>query len=360
MSFSIRDHILYRNGVKVEQRPTKKLSAGRALKGPIGLTIHYTAGLTAESAISTLTTAKVQASAHLVIDRDGTVYQLAPLNAVCWHAGPSSWGGRSMCNSFMIGIELVNAGPLLKKANGKLYFEVAKSRECSKDDAVEGRQKLWLNTVWWQSYPQEQLDALIEIAREMQREYNIAEKNIVGHENIAPTRKSDPGPAFPMVSFKGAVFGRGDDDERETVRIATKKGVVEKPREALTAKDLLAAGSETIGAVVTAKRAVGVGLAAGGITAGSVASEPDEALQQVQTTAQTITDTAQAVSTAKDSVSALADVGHWFATHWIVVLVAAAVVSIGVAFYYIWRAVQIIEQRRVRGARTGENIERLS
>jgi N-acetylmuramoyl-L-alanine amidase len=358
MSFSIRDHILYRNGVKVEQRPTKKLSAGRVLKGPIGLTIHYTAGLTAESAISTLTTAKVQASAHLVIDRDGTVYQLAPLNAVCWHAGPSSWGGRSMCNSFMIGIELVNAGPLLKKANGKLYFDVAKSRECSKDDAVEGRQKLWPNTVWWQSYPQEQLDALIEIAREMQREYNIAEKNIVGHENIAPTRKSDPGPAFPMVSFKGAVFGRGDDDN-ETVRIATKKGVVEKPHEELTAKDLLAAGSETIGAVVTAKRAVGVGLAAGGITVGSVASEPNEALQQVQTTAQTITDTAQAVSTAKDSMSALAGVGHWFATHWIVVVVAAAVVSIGVAFYYIWRAAQIIEQRRVEDARTGANIGRL-
>jgi N-acetylmuramoyl-L-alanine amidase len=354
MSFSIRNHLLWRDGAQVAQARTPNV--GGTLRSPTLLVMHYTAGFTAASAVATLINRATKASAHLVIDRDGTVTQLAPFNVVTWHAGASRWKGRSGCNSFSIGIELVNCGPLVVRKDGKLVAEVATGKLISPAEAVEARHPNGESTRYWQIYPEAQMEAAIAVARAICETYRI--KDIAGHYDIAPTRKRDPGPAFNMLSFKAAVFGRGDDDH-ETVRIATKQGVVEKPREELTAKDLLAAGSETIGAVVTAKRAVGVGLAAGGISVGSVASEPDDALQQVQTAAMSIADTAQAVSTAKDSVSALADVGHWFATHWIVVLVAAAVVSIGLAFYYIWRAAQIIEQRRVEDARTGANIGRL-
>lgn len=355
MNFSIRDHVLLREGAPVAQARTPNV--GGPLRSPTLLVMHYTAGFTGSSAVTTLTRRETKASAHLVIDRDGTVTQLAPFNLVTWHAGASKWKGRSGCNRFSIGVELVNCGPLVVRKDRKLVAEVATGRFIPASDAIEAHHPNGEATRYWQIYPEAQMAVATAVARAICETYGI--RDIAGHYDIAPTRKRDPGPAFNMLSFQAAVFGRGDDDN-ETVRIATKKGLVEKPREELTAKDLLAAGSETIGAVVTAKRAVGVGVAAGGITVGSVASEPNEALQQVQTTAQTITDTAQAVSTAKDSVSALAGVGHWFATHWIVVVVAAAVVSIGVAFYYIWRAAQIIEQRRVRGARTGENIERLS
>jgi N-acetylmuramoyl-L-alanine amidase len=354
MNFSIRNHLLLNDGAQVTQARTPNI--GGPLRSPTLLVMHYTAGFTGASAVATLINRATKASAHLVIDRDGTVTQLAPFNVVTWHAGVSKWKGRSGCNSFSIGIELVNCGPVKVRADKKLIAEVAPSRVMDPKDCAAVRHPNGEDTPFWQVYPEPQMEAAIAVARAICETYRI--KDIAGHYDIAPTRKRDPGPAFPMAPFKAAVFGRGDDDN-ETVRIATKQGVVEKPREELTAKDLLAAGSETIGAVVTAKRAVGVGLAAGGISVGSVASEPDHALQQVQTTAMSIADTAQAVSTAKDSVSALSSVGHWFAAHWIVVLVAAAVVSIGVAFYYIWRAAQIIEQRRVEDARTGANIGRL-
>ncbi len=360
MSFSIRSHVLHRDGAPVAQARTPNV--GGPLRSPTLLVMHYTAGFTAASAIAALTGRAKKVSAHLVIDRDGTVTQLAPLNVVTWHAGPSSWKGRKLCNSFSIGIELVNCGPVLERADSKpnkpvLIAEVATKKIMDPKDCARLQHKNGEGTPFWQIYPEEQMEVAIGVARAICETYGI--KDIAGHYDIAPTRKRDPGPAFNMLSFKSAVFGR-DDDERETVRIATKKGVVEKPREELTAKDLLAAGSETIGAVVTAKRAVVAGGLVTVAAGGTVATEPNETLTQVQTTALSIADTAQAVSTAKDSVSALAGVGHWFATHWIVVVVAAAVVSIGVAFYYIWRAAQIIEQRRVRGARTGENIERLS
>jgi N-acetylmuramoyl-L-alanine amidase len=340
MTFSIKNHLLYHNGEKVDQRPTKKLSSGRVLKTPIGLTIHYTASLNAESAISTLTTGSAKASAHLVIDRDGTVYQLAPLSAVCWHAGPSSWRGRQMCNGFMIGIELVNAGPLVKKGDGKFYFEVAKSRECPKKEAVEGRQKLWPSTTHWQEYPQEQLDALIEVSRAIQHTYNIAEENIVGHEDIAPTRKSDPGPAFPMAHFKSAVM---HDRSAEA-----------KPLEELTNKDLLAMGSKTAEAASMLKKVVVTGAVTGAGTAGTVVSDPQGTLDQVQTTAQSISETADAVSQAKDSVSALSDIAEWFASHWIIILGALAAVVFLVTLYYGWNAIHTIIDERVKKAQNGD------
>ena len=354
MNFSIRNHALLRDGVPVAQARTPNV--GGALRTPTLLVMHYTAGFTAASAIATLTSRAAKASAHLVIDRDGTVTQLAPFNVVTWNAGASKWRGRSGCNSFSIGIELVNCGPLALRKDGKLVAEVAAGKIIRQADAVEARHPNGEATRYWQIYPAAQMAAAIAVARAICKSYGI--KDIAGHYDIAPTRKRDPGPAFNMLSFRAAVFGRGND-EQETVRIATKQGVVEKPREDLTAEDLLAAGSHTIGAAATVKRAVVAGGLATAAAGGTVATEPNETLTQVQTTALSLADTAQAVSTAKDSVSALSGVGHWFETHWIVVLIAAAVISIGVAFYYIWRAAQIIEQRRVDDARTGANVGRL-
>jgi N-acetylmuramoyl-L-alanine amidase len=354
MTFAIKGHLLTKDGAPVAQARTPNV--GGALRTPTLLVMHYTAGFTAASAIATLTSRAAKASAHLVIDRDGTVTQLAPFNVVTWHAGASKWKGRSGCNSFSIGIELVNCGPVLSRKDGKLVAEVATGKIIRPGDAVEARHPNGEATRYWQIYPAAQMAAAIAVARAICETYGI--RDIAGHYDIAPTRKRDPGPAFNMLSFRTAVFGRGND-EQEMVRIATKQGVVEKPREELTAKDLLAAGSDTIGAVVTAKRAVVAGGIVTAAAGGTVATEPNETLTQVQTTAMSIADTAQAVSTAKDSVSALSGVGYWFSTHWIVVVVAAAAVSIGVAFYYIWRAAQIIEQRRVDDARAGANVGRL-
>src|SRR5690606_16389776 len=90
---------------------------------------HYTAGSDAKSSAKYLAQADVKASAHLVIGRNGEIYQLVPFDTIAWHAGISSYQGRSGYNNFSIGIELDNAGPLEKTGAdyvswfGKKYME---------------------------------------------------------------------------------------------------------------------------------------------------------------------------------------------------------------------------------------------
>lgn len=201
--YSIVNHILHLDGKPVAQKRTPNVGGKIA---PSLLVMHYTAGFTAASAIATLCNPSVSASAHLVIDRDGTVTQLAPLNIKTWHAGESSWKGRKMCNGFSIGIEFVNCGPLLKRADGALVAEVAPKKIIAKTDAVEGHHPNGEKTLYWQLYPAAQVNAGAAIAKTICDAYGI--KEIAGHYDIAPKRKRDPGPAFPMASIVGRAIGR--------------------------------------------------------------------------------------------------------------------------------------------------------
>lgn len=203
MTFSVVKHILYKDGKPVTQKPTPNRGGVIA---PSLLVIHYTAGFTASSAIATLTNPKVAASAHLVIDRDGSVTQLAPFNIKTWHAGESSYKGLMMCNGFSIGFELVNCGPVLERADKKLIAEVAPSKIMPPSDCIRAQHPNGERTPFWQIYPQAQVDATIEIAKAVCAAYGF--KNIAGHYDIAPKRKRDPGPAWPMASFVSRVLGR--------------------------------------------------------------------------------------------------------------------------------------------------------
>ena len=110
----------------------------------------------------------LRVSAHFFVRRSGEVIQFAPCGRRAWHAGESSWHGRSRCNDFSIGVELEGA------------------------DAV--------------SYADVQYERLARLARALGRRYPIAE--IVGHSDIAPARKSDPGPAFDWPRLRMLVGGR--------------------------------------------------------------------------------------------------------------------------------------------------------
>ena len=80
---------------------------------PTLIVLHDTAGRLAKgSSVAWLCNPKAKASAHLVVERDGSVTQLVEFDRVAWHAGQSSWRGRSGCNAFAIGIEIVNPGKL--------------------------------------------------------------------------------------------------------------------------------------------------------------------------------------------------------------------------------------------------------
>lgn len=177
-----------------------------AAGAPDLLVMHYTAGADAASSIATLTDPASRASAHLVIARDGAITQLVPFNRIAWHAGRSRWGGKTGLNRSSIGIELDNAGRLTRqRGRWRSWFGSAIAPE----DVIEATHNNDEQPAGWHSFPPAQIAAAIAAARAICRHYRIRE--IVGHDDISPGRKSDPGPAFPMASFRAAVLGRADD-----------------------------------------------------------------------------------------------------------------------------------------------------
>lgn len=104
----------------------------------------------------------VKVSAHFLIRRDGELVQFVPCGRRAWHAGASSWRGRSGCNDFSVGVELEGADDL--------------------------------------PYASEQYAALARLTAALERRYPIAD--LVGHADIAPGRKTDPGPAFDWVRYR--------------------------------------------------------------------------------------------------------------------------------------------------------------
>ncbi len=164
---------------------------------PDTIIIHFTAGRDAKSAIKTLTDPAVKASAHLVVGRDGSVTQLVPFDTIAWHAGKSAWEGRTGLNDFSIGIEIDNAGRLDKQ--GDKFFSWF-GREYAQADVFAGVHRNESVSTFWHRYQEQDIDIVREICSLLIKAYPI--KQILGHEEIAPGRKTDPGPAFPLDKFR--------------------------------------------------------------------------------------------------------------------------------------------------------------
>jgi N-acetylmuramoyl-L-alanine amidase len=129
------------------------------------LVMHYTGMPDAESAMELLTdpNREKRVSAHYTLDTDGTVYAHVPEAARAWHAGVSHWRGKDDLNSRSIGIEVQNPGHELGYA----------------------------------AFPRRQIDALIGLAKGILSRWPIPPRNVIGHSDIAPGRKVDPGEKFP-------------------------------------------------------------------------------------------------------------------------------------------------------------------
>lgn len=160
MRMQINNHYLFDdNGRQV----TFKLTPNRGgLMVPKYLIMHYDASGNSTGAVEWMLNPASKVSAHLHITRDGEVTQLAPFNIVCWHAGKSEWAGLIGLNAHSIGIELQNTGT--------------------------------------QEYTENQLAVCEDITRALVTHYQL--KDVLGHSDIAPGRKIDPGPRFPMDRFK--------------------------------------------------------------------------------------------------------------------------------------------------------------
>ncbi len=163
--------------------------------------IHYTASGSAASAIETLTDIDRQVSAHLVIGRDGQISQLLPFNVIGWHAGVSRWGIREGFNKYSIGIEIDNAG-MLEEKDGNFVSWFGKNYP--PEEVVKGVHRNHTELSYWHVFPQFQIDVVETVCKMLIEAYKIS--HILGHEEIAPDRKVDPGPAFPLDDFRARLL----------------------------------------------------------------------------------------------------------------------------------------------------------
>jgi AmpD protein len=141
------------------------------------------------------TVAGTKVSAHFLIRRDGELYQFVPCGARAWHAGESSWKGRTQCNDFSIGVEL--------EGTGETPFTAA------------------------------QYGRLAVLTRALKARYPI--RDIVGHSDVAPGRKSDPGPHFDWLRYR-AMLKVGRKGAKGAKKIRTKLRTAKTPRRQRSAK----------------------------------------------------------------------------------------------------------------------------
>lgn len=201
MNLSVKNDLLYKDGVQVRHLTTSK-SSGKMKAAPTYIVVHYTAGTSFEGDIKTLSSSAVQASCQLVVDKDGTIAQIGDFRDVLWHAGKSFWKGINGLNSVAVGIEVVNPGyvDFHHEENGVKYYNYPGASQVVKwndrdDEIVITKHKNGGPVKNWVRFSKAQLDAVYSIIAALKAAYPI--KEVVGHDMIAPERKIDPGPCVP-------------------------------------------------------------------------------------------------------------------------------------------------------------------
>ena len=137
------------------------------------LVLHYTGMKTGEEAIERLRDPEARVSAHYVVEEDGRIFRLVPEERRAWHAGVSFWKGERNINGVSIGIEIVNPG----------------------------------HEFGYRPFPDAQIAAVIDLVADIRSRWQIGDDRIVGHSDVAPGRKDDPGELFPWKRLAEAGHG---------------------------------------------------------------------------------------------------------------------------------------------------------
>jgi N-acetylmuramoyl-L-alanine amidase len=153
--------------------PSPNQGDRREGRRPDLLLLHYTGMASAEAALARLCDPAAEVSSHYLVMEDGAVIQLVPEDRRAWHAGAASWAGETDINSCSIGIEIVNPGH-----EGGLP-----------------------------PYPERQIAAVTELCRAIVAHWGIAPHRVLGHSDVAPGRKEDPGELFPWDRLARAGIG---------------------------------------------------------------------------------------------------------------------------------------------------------
>jgi N-acetylmuramoyl-L-alanine amidase len=142
-------------------------------RSPDMIILHYTGMPTGGEALARLRDPEALVSAHYMVEEEGTVFALVPEQYRAWHAGASFWRGERDINSCSIGIEIVNPGP-----------------------------------EWgYRPFPDPQVEAVIALLTDIRGRWRVLNGQILGHSDVAPDRKEDPGELFPFKRLAEAGHG---------------------------------------------------------------------------------------------------------------------------------------------------------
>ncbi len=155
------------------------------------LILHYTGMKTAAEALERLCAPEAAVSAHYLIEEDGRILRLVPEERRAWHAGAACWAGRSDINSASLGIEIVNPG----------------------------------HEHGYRPFPERQMVALEELCRDLLRRHPIPPRHVLGHSDVAPQRKTDPGEFMDWQRLAQAGIGLWPDFTRPAMAPATIGGL---------------------------------------------------------------------------------------------------------------------------------------
>jgi N-acetylmuramoyl-L-alanine amidase len=140
------------------------------------IVLHYTGMETGKEALDRLSDANAKVSSHYLVDEDATIYALVPEAMRAWHAGVGAWKGESDLNARSIGIEIVNPG----------------------------------HEFGYRKFPKKQIEMVIALVKDIRTRHDVPVTRILGHSDVAPQRKEDPGELFPWgkLAAEGLAVGR--------------------------------------------------------------------------------------------------------------------------------------------------------
>jgi len=160
---------------------------------PQAIVLHHTMSYNTEGTVSWFKQAAVDV--HFVVGHNGEVVQMADCNRNCAHAGVSKWNGMNGLNSYAIGIEVVNIGPLVKKSDGTFIDGYGRKW----NGAV--RERNVLGYKYWEPFTSAQEQAVIQICLWAHKTYGIKIENMCAHYECSPGRKNDPAGGLAIGSM---------------------------------------------------------------------------------------------------------------------------------------------------------------
>lgn len=188
---------------------------------PEGILLHDTAGnLSKGNVVSYFASKACSVSAHFVVELDGSVTQMVPLNRQANHAGKSSWDGVANCNKRFVGIEIVSPGKMERRGDEAclIYRDNGKERIISRYPLAECRE---FNTPehkqgWGLPYTPEQIETVKDLCKAIAQAYPI--KWVLGHYQVSPGRKVDVTPLFPMEEVRAYALSAPAEEEAPAVK----------------------------------------------------------------------------------------------------------------------------------------------